>query len=163
MRSKALVLFGLLMLTIGAAAIHAQQQQRRTPAPTEVKVWPLEEQTQHAKELQATKMTNWPFFQEDKYNTELRNLAGKQPVLVHGKRVDFMIIRDGGGTFSYGGQLVDGKAGGGEGDMTGTSIKGGTTKVLKPGDVVFVPAGVPHYFSEIPDHVTEILVRWDVK
>jgi mannose-6-phosphate isomerase-like protein (cupin superfamily) len=128
-----------------------------------VKVWPLEEQTQHARELQATKMTNWPFFQEDKYNTELRNLAGKQPVLVHGKRVDFMIIRDGGGTFSYGGQLVDGKAGGGEGDMTGTSIKGGTTKVLKPGDVVFVPAGVPHYFSEIPDHVTEILVRWDVK
>jgi quercetin dioxygenase-like cupin family protein len=54
--------------------------------------------------------------------------------LVHGKRVDFMIIRD-----------------------------GGVSKVVKPGDVVYVPAGVPHYFSEIPDHVTEILVRWDVK
>jgi uncharacterized RmlC-like cupin family protein len=47
--------------------------------------------------------------------------------------------------------------------MTGTGIKGGVTKVLKPGDVVYVPAGVPYYFSNIPDHVTEILVRWDVK
>ena len=43
------------------------------------------------------------------------------------------------------------------------TIKGGVGKVLKPGDVVYVPPGVPHYFSEIPDHVTEILVRWDVK
>jgi uncharacterized RmlC-like cupin family protein len=33
----------------------------------------------------------------------------------------------------------------------------------KPGDVEYVPPGVPHYFSDIPDHVTEILVRWDVK
>src|SRR6266545_3298274 len=51
-------------------------------------------------------------------------------------------------------------AGGGEGDMTGTGVKGGVSKVLKPGDVVYVPPGVPHYFSAIPDHVTEILVRW---
>jgi mannose-6-phosphate isomerase-like protein (cupin superfamily) len=111
----------------------------------------------------ATKMTNWPFYQEDKFNTEMRNLTGKQPVLVHGKRADFMIIRDGGGTFTAGGELLEGKAGGGEGDMTGTGVKGGVSKVLKPGDVVYVPPGVPHYFSSIPDHVTEILVRWDVK
>jgi uncharacterized RmlC-like cupin family protein len=39
----------------------------------------------------------------------------------------------------------------------------GATKVLKPGDVVYVPPCVPHYFSDIPDHVTEILVRWDLK
>jgi mannose-6-phosphate isomerase-like protein (cupin superfamily) len=154
-----------VVIGIGAYAVgsYAQQQQRRTPAPTEAKFWTLEEQNQHQKELMATKMTNWPFFQEDKFNTEMRNLTGKQPVLVHGKRVDFMIIRDGGGTFTAGGELLEAKAGGGEGDMTGTGIKGGVTKVLKPGDVVYVPAGVPHYFSNIPDHVTEILVRWDVK
>jgi hypothetical protein len=32
-----------------------------------------------------------------------------------------------------------------------TGVKGGVSKVLN------------HYFSAIPHHVTEILVRWDVK
>ena len=165
MRLTVLVLCVLVVIGVYAAASYAQQQQqRRTPAPTtEAKFWTLEEQNQHAKDLMATKMTNWPFYQEDKFNTEMRNLTGKQPVLVHGKRADFMIIRDGGGTFTAGGELLEGKAGGGEGDMTGTGVKGGLSKVLKPGDVVYVPPGVPHYFSSIPDHVTEILVRWDVK
>ena len=165
MRATTLGVCGLVAISLCAVASFAQQQQqRRTPAPTtEAKFWTLAEQNQHQKELMTSKMTNWPFFQEDKFNTEMRNLTGKQPVLVHGKRADFMIIRDGGGTFTAGGELLEGKAGGGEGDMTGTGIKGGVGKVLKPGDVVYVPPGVPHYFSEIPDHVTEILVRWDVK
>ena len=163
MRVTVVGLCVLVGIGVYAGASYAQQQ-TRTPAPTtEAKFWTLEEQNQHQKELMTTKMTNWPFYQEDKFNTEMRNLTGKQPVLVHGKRADFMIIRDGGGTFTAGGELLEGKAGGGEGDMTGTGIKGGVTKVLKPGDVVYVPAGVPHYFSNIPDHVTEILVRWDVK
>ena len=165
MRAKVFGLCGLVAIGLYAVTSFAQQQQQqRTPAPTtEAKFWTLEEQNGHMKDLMASKMTNWPFYQEDKFNTEMRNLTGKQPVLVHGKRVDFMIIRDGGGTFTAGGELVDGKPGGGAGDMTGTAIKGGVTKVLKPGDTVYVPAGVPHYFSNIPDHVTEILVRWDVK
>jgi mannose-6-phosphate isomerase-like protein (cupin superfamily) len=163
MRVTVLGLCVLVGIGVYAVASHAQQQQR-TPAPTTAaKFWTLEEQNQHQKELMTTKMTNWPFYQEDKFNTEMRNLTGKQPVLVHGKRADFMMIRDGGGTFTAGGELLEGKAGGGEGDMTGTGVKGGVSKVLKPGDVVYVPPGVPHYFSEIPDHVTEILVRWDVK
>jgi len=163
MRAKVLSLFGLVLMGMYATGTYAQQQ-RRTPAPTtEAKFWTLEEQNQHAKDLMSSKMTNWPFYQEDKFNTEMRNLTGKQPVLVHGKRADFMIIRDGGGTFTAGGELLDAKAGGGEGDLSGSAIKGGVSKVLKPGDVVYVPPGVPHHFSQIPDHVTEILVRWDVK
>ena len=160
MRAHALVLLGIALAALSVVTSFAQQP--RKPAPAQTTVWTLEEQNQHMKELMASKMTNWPFFQEEAYNTEMRNLTGKQPVLVHGKRVDFMVIRDGGGTFTAGGELVDGKAGN-NGDMTGTGIKGGVSRVVKPGDVVFVPAGVPHYFSEIPDHVTQILVRWDVK
>jgi len=163
MRAKALGLCGIVAVALCAATLVAQQQQQRKPVPTQTTFWTLEEQNQHMKELMASKTTNWPFFQEEAYNTEMRNLSGKQPVLVHGRRVDVMIIRDGGGTFTAGGELVEGKAGNGAGDMTGTSIKGGVSRVVKPGDVVFVPAGVPHYFSNIPDHVTQILVRWDVK
>ena len=168
MRLKVVVFCGMVVVGICVAVASAQQggaqpAPERKPAPTtEAGFWTLEEQVGHMKDLMKEKKTNWPFYQEPAYNTEMRNLTGKQPVLVHAKRVDFMVIRDGGGTFVAGGELVEGKTGNG-GDMSGTGIKGGTTKVLKAGDVVYVPAGVPHYFSNIPDHVTEILVRWDVK
>jgi hypothetical protein len=92
MRVTVLGLCVLVGIGVYAVASHAQQQQR-TPAPTTAaKFWTLEEQNQHQKELMTTKMTNWPFYQEDKFNTEMRNLTGKQPVLVHGKRADFMMI-----------------------------------------------------------------------
>ena len=74
-----------------------------------------------------------------------------------------MVMREGEGTFVAGGELVDGKPGAGDGDMTGTSIRDGVATILKPGDVMFVPAGVPHHFSDIKDHVTFLFVRWDMK
>ena len=57
----------------------------------------------------------------------MRRLKVIQPVLVHGKRADFMIMREGEGTFTSGGELVEGKAGGAEGEMTGTSIRNGVS------------------------------------
>ena len=63
-----------------------------------------------------------------------------------------------------GGELVNGTAPSATGDSRGDSIRGGVTQVLKAGDVVFVPPGVPHHFSQTdPNGVTEILVRWDIK
>ena len=32
---------------------------------------------------------------------------------------------------------------------------------LKPGDVVIIPAGTGHWFTEIPDHITYVMVRID--
>src|SRR5580698_226515 len=32
---------------------------------------------------------------------------------------------------------------------------------LKPGDVVIIPAGTGHWFTEIPDHITYMMVRID--
>ena len=66
--------------------------------------------------------------------------------------------------FMSGGELVNGKAGGeDQGDLRGESIRGGVSKVLKAGDVMFVPAGAPHGFVETKDHVTFIMVRFDTK
>ena len=60
-----------------------------------------------------------------------------------------MVIQDGEGTFMSGGELVNGKARGEDpGDMRGDAIRGGASRVLKAGDVMFVPAGVPHGFVE---------------
>jgi uncharacterized protein YjlB len=32
---------------------------------------------------------------------------------------------------------------------------------LKPGDVIIIPAGTGHLFTEIPDHITYMMVRVD--
>jgi hypothetical protein len=75
-----------------------------------------------------------------------------------------MVIQDGEGTFMSGGELVEGKAQGeDQGDMRGASIRGGVSRVLKPGDVMFVLSGVPHGFVETKDHVTFIMVRFDTR
>ena len=47
--------------------------------------------------------------------------------------------------------------------MHADSVTGGMTRVLKPGDVIFVPAGLPHGFIEIKDHITFVMTRYDTK
>lgn len=43
----------------------------------------------------------------------------------------------------------------------GTSIRGGQVRRISDGDVVIVPAGVPHWFSEIQESLTYLVVRVD--
>jgi quercetin dioxygenase-like cupin family protein len=43
----------------------------------------------------------------------------------------------------------------------GTSIRGGVTHQLKPGDVIVIPAGVGHQFTSVDDHIRYLMVRVD--
>ena len=43
----------------------------------------------------------------------------------------------------------------------GTSIRNGVTHHLKPGDVIVIPAGVGHQFTQIDDHIRYLMVRVD--
>ena len=43
----------------------------------------------------------------------------------------------------------------------GDDIEGGVSYELKPGDVVFIPAGTGHQFTHIDDHIDYIMVRID--
>ena len=159
------IVFGQDRQGQGQGQPQAQGQGRGNRVPTQPKVWTAAQLNAEAATLITRKepAVNFNFFSEPTFNTEMRRLKGTQPVLVHGKRADFMLMREGEGTFTSGGELVDGKPGGAEGEMTGTSIRNGVSTVLKPGDVMFIPAGVPHHFSDIKDHVTFIFVRWDMK
>ncbi len=62
---------------------------------------------------------------------------------------DVFVVKEGGGTFQIGGELIDKKAMG-NGNASGTSIKGGEMKKVGPGDVIYVPKGMPHvwHFAE---------------
>jgi len=48
------------------------------------------------------------------------------------------------------------------GPSSGGTFAGGDRRRIAPGDVVVVPAGVPHGFDDITDHVTYLSVRPDL-
>jgi len=79
-------------------------------------------------------------------------------VEVHEHEMDVLYITDGTATFVYGGKMVGGKNSR-PGQWLGTDITGGTTQKLAKGDVVVVPAGMPHWFKEVPGQVSYYVVK----
>lgn len=166
MRNRLIGIAGTIGVCVCGVLVFAQGEGRRDPpAPTDkTMVWSPAELTAVAQELASTKKTTHRYFGEKNYNMEVRRLVGPQPILLHAKKADFMVIQDGEGTYMSGGELVNGKPGGADaGDMRGDSIRGGVTRVVKAGDVMFVPAGIPHGFVETKDHVTFVMIRFDTK
>jgi len=85
-----------------------------------------------------------------------RDKAGQ--VEVHDKETDVIYVVDGSATFVTGGTMVGGKATK-PGQSLGSDIKGGETHSLSKGDVIVVPAGVPHWFKEVPQSVSYYVVK----
>ncbi|MEP6533961.1 MAG: cupin domain-containing protein [Bryobacteraceae bacterium] len=85
-----------------------------------------------------------------------RDKAGQ--VEVHDKESDVMYVVDGDATFVTGGTMVGGKVTK-PGQSVGSDIKGGETHHLTKGDVVVIPAGVPHWFKEVPHSVSYYVVK----
>lgn len=79
-------------------------------------------------------------------------------VEVHDKEMDVMYIMEGSGTIVTGGTMVGGKNSS-PGQWLGTEITGGTTQKIVKGDVIAIPAGVPHWFKE----VQTTLVYYNIK
>jgi mannose-6-phosphate isomerase-like protein (cupin superfamily) len=70
---------------------------------------------------------------------------------------DLMIVEEGSATLVTGGSLVDPKTVS-PGEIRGTSVQNGTSKMLGVGDVVIVPAGLPHQLLIAPGTVYKSLV-----
>jgi mannose-6-phosphate isomerase-like protein (cupin superfamily) len=62
---------------------------------------------------------------------------------VHQNFADLFYILDGQATLLTGGEVVDPKSTG-PGETLGTSVQGESRKEVKAGDVVHIPAGMPH-------------------
>lgn len=62
---------------------------------------------------------------------------------LHEHFADIFFILDGHATVFTGGQLVDAKTTA-PGEIRGKSVEGGTRQELRAGDVVHIPAGMPH-------------------
>jgi len=87
----------------------------------------------------------------------LRRTAAGQ-VEVHTKETDIFYVVDGEATIVTGGTMVGGKETQAN-QLRGTSIDGGETYHLKKGDSITIPAGVPHWFKEVPQSIQYFTVK----
>jgi mannose-6-phosphate isomerase-like protein (cupin superfamily) len=81
---------------------------------------------------------------------------------VHENEVDVVFVQSGEGTLVVGGTMVRpaGAAGGGDG-VAGATIQGGDRYPLKVGDVMHIPARIPHWFIPTPGKgLTYIAVKF---
>ncbi len=90
--------------------------------------------------------------------------------IAHDQTTETYIIVSGGGTLVTGGKIVNGNRSAPESEVTrvlnGPSCSGPTVgnvvkKVVKTGDIIVIPAGVPHGWTDITDHVDYLSVRPD--
>jgi mannose-6-phosphate isomerase-like protein (cupin superfamily) len=77
---------------------------------------------------------------------------------MHEKETDVFYIVEGDATFITGGKMIDGKLSK-PGQWLGTGIEGGTVHHLTKGDVIVIPAGIPHWYKEVPHSVTYFVVK----
>jgi len=77
---------------------------------------------------------------------------------VHDKETDTFYVLDGEATFITGGKMIGGKVTA-PNQLRGTTIEGGETHHLKKGDFISVPAGVPHWFKEVPTSINYYVVK----
>jgi hypothetical protein len=91
--------------------------------------------------------------------------------IYHDHQTETYIVVSGGGTLVTGGKIVNGRRSAPESAVTkvlnGPSCSGSIAgsdvvmKAVKPGDIIIIPAGVPHGWTNITDHVDYLSVRPD--
>lgn len=95
--------------------------------------------------------------------------AGSPTGLYHESQTEGYLITSGGGTMVTGGHIVNGRKSAANAEVTTTltgpscsgTIAGADVvfKEVKTGDVIIIPQGVPHGWSNIPDHVDYLSFR----
>ena len=77
---------------------------------------------------------------------------------VHAHEADLFYVIAGRATQALGGTVIGGKQTG-PGQIRGSKTDGGQTYQLTKGDIMWVPAGMPHWFPEIPEPLSYLLVK----
>jgi mannose-6-phosphate isomerase-like protein (cupin superfamily) len=123
--------------------------------------FPLSDLQATYKDMDARKLLTMRLVEGGKYNVNIRRLSAAERPLVHPKTADVWVVTEGSGTLVTGGELVDGTRSA-NGDLSGASIRGGVERVIKTGDVVFIPAGLSHGVKETTG-ITWLNIRFDTR
>jgi len=119
-------------------------------APTDRSIAiPTEKLSQYLKDMDAKKQQTLRMIEGGKFNVNIRRITSAETALVHPNTTDLWVVLEGGGTLTTGGIVENGK------------FVGGESHPVKVGDVVYLPAGLPHGVSGVNGNITWLNVRWD--
>ena len=79
-------------------------------------------------------------------------------VELHTYATDIMYVLEGEATVVTGGEVMDRRQVG-PGEYRGSAIQGGASQLLRPGDVMVVPQGVPHWFTAVTGPLLYYVVK----
>jgi quercetin dioxygenase-like cupin family protein len=92
------------------------------------------------------------------FNIQILKRTGPGQVEGHDKETDTFYVLDGEATFVTGGMMIGGKVTAAN-QQRGTDIRGGEVHHLSKGDVIAIPAGIPHWFKEVQQPFTYYVVK----
>ena len=80
---------------------------------------------------------------------------------LHDKIVDVVMVHSGEAALMLGGTMSGKKGSVETGEYLGTSLTGGERHALAAGDILHIPAGIPHSFLVAPGkHITYVLLKF---
>jgi mannose-6-phosphate isomerase-like protein (cupin superfamily) len=102
-------------------------------------------------------MFDAPVTSGPKYQANVVRRTKPQGPASHAEGTELHQILEGSGTFVTGGTIIR---------PTGTgavaTIEGGASRRVNKGDVVFIPAGMPHWYKDLDGTITYLEVRFEV-
>ena len=145
MRNHALVVIAAIgLFGLSGALTHGQQAAPPVPdLPTgKTAFWTNEEIQARWKDNEANKRINSRLFNgPTNISANVRIVLDGDPPATHETTADLWIVTAGTATARTDGQIVD---------SNGTkSIRNGVQRTVHPGDILYVPPGVPHHFTDM--------------
>src|SRR5262245_21276251 len=110
---------------------------------------PTEKLAQHLKDMDAKKLQTLRMIEGGKFNVNIWRITNAETALIHPNTTDLWVVLEGSGTLTSGGIVENGK------------FVGGESHPIKVGDVVYLPANIPHGVSGVNGNITWLNVRWD--
>jgi mannose-6-phosphate isomerase-like protein (cupin superfamily) len=102
----------------------------------------------------------------DKFDNHLTMVAHREAsgqAELHENQADLFVVESGAATLIVGGKVVDGKTTG-PGEIRGPSIEGGSKHAVGAGDIVHIPAKIPHQLTlDAGKQVTYFVLKVDTK
>jgi glc operon protein GlcG len=99
-----------------------------------------------------------PLLEVDGYKVHASRRDAPGVPEVHDRETDVVYVLDGAATLVVGGTVVDPVVTE-PGQVRGRAIAGGERRRVRAGDVLVIPAGVPHWFQEVPGPLTYFVVK----
>jgi mannose-6-phosphate isomerase-like protein (cupin superfamily) len=170
MRTLLLTVIGTVVLFGVWGVAHGRGGQAGGPAAQQASTAPRDKAAYFAntdiqatwKDLEARQVINKRVLEGGAYSINVRIVKEGDAPLVHASSADVWVTMEGAATAITGGQLVDGKKRPNVDDEAGSAIRGGVEQALKPGDVLYIPPGVPHGFKDVKGF-RAFLIRFDTK